>query len=59
MQFQNFLRRFGGARAVPAATAYAGRHDPRLAQPDGGGDAAAQAPEPEVGPDQAAPVTRP
>ena len=59
MQFQNFLRRFGGARAVPAATAYAGRHDPRLAQPDGGGDTAAQAQEPDVGPDQPAQVTRP
>jgi branched-chain amino acid transport system permease protein len=30
MQFQAMLRRFGGVRAVPAATAYAGRHDPRL-----------------------------
>ncbi len=34
MQFQQALRRFGGARAVPAATACAGRHDPRLADPE-------------------------
>jgi branched-chain amino acid transport system permease protein len=60
MQFQHFLRRFGGARPVPAATAYAGRHDPRLGESaraaDGG---AADAQEPEVGPDQPAQVTRP
>lgn len=30
MQFQRMLRRFGGVRPVPAATGYAGRHDPRL-----------------------------
>ena len=30
MSFQRQLQRFGGARAVPAATAFAGRHDPRL-----------------------------
>jgi branched-chain amino acid transport system permease protein len=30
MAFQKLLHRFSGARAVPAATAYAGRHDPRL-----------------------------
>ncbi|HEX5587421.1 MAG TPA: ABC transporter permease [Acidimicrobiia bacterium] len=34
MQFQKMLRRFSGTRAVPAATAHAGRHDPRLAAPD-------------------------
>jgi branched-chain amino acid transport system permease protein len=30
MQFQSALRRLGGARPVPAATGFAGRHDPRL-----------------------------
>jgi branched-chain amino acid transport system permease protein len=30
MQFQMLLRKLGGARPVPAATAIAGRHDPRL-----------------------------
>jgi len=30
MQFQTLLRKLGGARPVPAATALAGRHDPRL-----------------------------
>jgi branched-chain amino acid transport system permease protein len=30
MAFQKLLYRLSGARAVPAATAYAGRHDPRL-----------------------------
>ena len=30
MGFQRQLRRLSGARAVPAATAYSGRHDPRL-----------------------------
>jgi branched-chain amino acid transport system permease protein len=34
MQFQRQLQRFGGARAVPAATAFAGRHDPRLHPPE-------------------------
>jgi branched-chain amino acid transport system permease protein len=28
--FQQLIHRMSGARAVPAATAYAGRHDPRL-----------------------------
>lgn len=31
MGFQRQLRRLSGARAVPAATAFSGRHDPRLA----------------------------
>ena len=35
MQVQQGLRKLGGARAVPAATARAGRHDPRLTHPDG------------------------
>jgi branched-chain amino acid transport system permease protein len=30
MAFQRQLYKFSGARSVPAATAYAGRHDPRL-----------------------------
>ena len=30
-----FLRKLGGQRPVPAATAFAGRHDPRLAEQDG------------------------
>ena len=30
MGFQRQLRRLSGARAVPAATAFSGRHDPRL-----------------------------
>jgi branched-chain amino acid transport system permease protein len=30
MGFQKLLHRLSGARAVPAATGYAGRHDPRL-----------------------------
>jgi branched-chain amino acid transport system permease protein len=30
MGFQRNMQRLSGARAVPAATAYAGRHDPRL-----------------------------
>ena len=30
MGFQRQIHRLSGARAVPAATAYAGRHDPRL-----------------------------
>ena len=38
MQFQQALRRFGGARAVLAATTFAGRHDPgsraRTERPD-------------------------
>jgi hypothetical protein len=37
MQFQQGLRKLGGARAVPAATAFAGRNDPRLEPPDGDG----------------------
>jgi len=32
MSFQRMLYKMSGARAVPAATAYAGRHDPRLHQ---------------------------
>jgi hypothetical protein len=60
MQFQSALRRFGGARPVPAATAYAGRHDPRLAAPAPGADeATADAGAPEVGPDRPAQVTQP
>jgi branched-chain amino acid transport system permease protein len=55
MQFQNALRRFGGARPVPAATAIAGRHDPRLAQHAETGDGN----EPEPGTDRPAKVTRP
>ena len=35
MQFQGFLRKLGGQRPVPAATAFAGRHDPRLAEQEG------------------------
>ena len=35
---QRLFRRLSGARAVPAATAYAGRHDPRL-HGNGGGPA--------------------
>jgi branched-chain amino acid transport system permease protein len=48
MQFQNWLQKHSGARAVPAAAAYAGRHDPRLHPPpesaagDGAQDAATQ-----------------
>jgi hypothetical protein len=34
MQFQMLLRKLGGARPVPAATAVAGRHDPRLHPPE-------------------------
>jgi hypothetical protein len=34
MGLQRGLHRLSGARAVPAATAIAGRHDPRL-HPDG------------------------
>ena len=34
MQFQQSAPPFRGARAVPAATARAGRHDPRLTSPD-------------------------
>ena len=30
MGFQRLMHRLSGARAVPAATAYSGRHDPRL-----------------------------
>jgi branched-chain amino acid transport system permease protein len=30
MAFQRMIHKMSGARAVPAATAYAGRHDPRL-----------------------------
>jgi branched-chain amino acid transport system permease protein len=60
MQFQSALRRFGGARPVPAATGYAGRHDPRLAEHErDAGAPAADGREPEVGPDQPAEVTRP
>ncbi|HEY7105378.1 MAG TPA: ABC transporter permease [Acidimicrobiia bacterium] len=33
MQFQSWLQKRSGARAVPAATAIAGRHDPRLSEP--------------------------
>ncbi|MEX1008079.1 MAG: ABC transporter permease [Acidimicrobiia bacterium] len=50
MQFQRTLRRFGGARAVPAATEYAGRHDPRLHESsqndDTGRDRAAEVSQP-------------
>jgi branched-chain amino acid transport system permease protein len=60
MQFQSALRRLGGARPVPAATAYAGRHDPRLAESeDDAGAPTGDGREPEVGPDQPAEVTRP
>jgi hypothetical protein len=43
MSFQRWLQKRSGARAVPAATAFAGRHDPRLSDggPDGDGDGAA------------------
>ena len=36
MGFQRLLHKAsgGGARAVPAATAFAGRHDPRLHEDD-------------------------
>jgi branched-chain amino acid transport system permease protein len=42
MSFQRWLQKRSGARAVPAATAFAGRHDPRLEDggPDGDGDGA-------------------
>ncbi len=41
MQFQAMLRKLSGVRAVPAATAHAGRHDPRLG--DGAADDATAA----------------
>jgi branched-chain amino acid transport system permease protein len=60
MQFQQMLRRFGGARAVPAATTFAGRHDPRLHEPpqneDRGGVAAEGSRPDDTGRDQAAGV---
>jgi branched-chain amino acid transport system permease protein len=59
MQFQSALRRFGGARAVPAATAIAGRHDPRLAEKAPGAVDDGDGQEPGVGPDRPAKVTRP
>ncbi len=34
MAFQGMIHKLSGARAVPAATAHAGRHDPRVQQPD-------------------------
>ncbi|MET0627631.1 MAG: branched-chain amino acid ABC transporter permease, partial [Acidimicrobiia bacterium] len=40
MQFQGLLHRIGGTRAVPATTARAGRHDPRLTGPDDSAPAA-------------------
>jgi branched-chain amino acid transport system permease protein len=43
MQFQGWLQKHSGARPVPAATAFAGRHDPRLhdthSPPGGDGEA--------------------
>jgi branched-chain amino acid transport system permease protein len=55
MQVQQGLRRLGGARAVPAATARAGRHDPRLTHPDGDAEHLAQ----ESATDQEAEVSKP
>jgi branched-chain amino acid transport system permease protein len=61
MQLQRAIRRLGGVRAVPAATAYAGRHDPRLtdATPEdpvaNGGGAMDAAPD-EAAPDEPAKV---
>jgi branched-chain amino acid transport system permease protein len=61
MQFQQMLRRFGGARPVPAATSFAGRHDPRLGEaatdesPDGGHGTDGSRPD-DTGRDQAAGV---
>jgi len=55
MQFQHALRRMSGVRAVPAATAIAGRSDPRLTSPD-------QKPDPDheaASTDHAAEGTRP
>ena len=44
MSFQRWLQKRGGARAVPAATAFAGRHDPRLAETPAEGDGTDAAP---------------
>jgi hypothetical protein len=33
MSFQRWLQKRSGARAVPAATEFSGRHDPRLSEP--------------------------
>jgi len=56
MSFQRWLQKRTGARAVPAATAFAGRHDPRLEEPayaehggDGGADGKTQAADTEPG----------
>jgi branched-chain amino acid transport system permease protein len=63
MQFQQMLHRFGGARAVPAETAFAGRHDPRLHDPaqneSRDGDAEGGSGPDDTGRDQAAGVRRP
>jgi len=60
MQFQQMLHRFGGARPVPAATAFAGRHDPRLHEPaqneNRAGDADGGSQPDDTGQDQAAEV---
>ena len=52
MGFQRMIHKLSGARAVPAATAFAGRHDPRLRP-----DEPPPAPEPATTPEETAEVS--